>query len=327
MRFKFLISYLIAVFIIFGATSPSSARAAAGDISADMVPADPAPGENVTITLSSYLYNLDSVLISWSVNSKNSSSGVGDKSFSVTAPSAGAETDVTAIVATSDGNFEKTITIRPAIMVLLWQADDSYTPPFYEGKALPTPQSEIKVVALPQIQSSAGMVDPNSMLYTWQKDYDNQQDASGYGKNSFIYNSDYLDSLNNISVTASTLDQKYSADANVNIAAYQPEIVFYKDDANLGTLWENALSDGQKIEGSETIEAAPYFISPKDIRIPFLTWNWTINGNPVNAPSFTPNLMPVQTQPGVSGASAISLTINNTDEIFETATKGISVSF
>jgi len=33
-------------------------------------------------------------------------------------------------------------------MVLLWQADDSYVPPFYEGKALPSPNSEIKVVAM-----------------------------------------------------------------------------------------------------------------------------------------------------------------------------------
>jgi hypothetical protein len=318
---------LIAVFIILGAISPSAAKAAASDISVNMVPANPAPGDNVSITLSSYLYDLNTVSISWSVNGKNSSSGVGDKSFSVTAPAAGAVTTVTAVVATSDGNFTETATIRPAMMVLLWQADDSFVPPFYEGKAMPTPESEVKVIALPQIKTGAGNVDPSTMLYTWQKDYDNQADASGYGKNSFIYNSDYLDSLNNISVTAATLDQKYSADANVNIATYQPEIDFYKNDTNMGTLWENALADGHKIAGSEVIEADPYFISPKDIRIPFLTWNWTINGNPVNTPSFTPNLMPVQTQTGVSGTSAISLTINNTNEIFETASKSINVNF
>jgi hypothetical protein len=326
-KFKFLLPYLIAIFAISEVLFPFKAKAAESDISVSMSPENPAPGESTSISLSSYLYDLNSVLISWSVDGKNNVSGIGQKTFFVNAPSAGGETTVIATVATSDGNLEKTITIRPVSLVLLWQADDSYTPPFYEGKALPSPQSEIKVVAMPEIKNGSSEVNPQSMLYDWQEDYNNQPDSSGYGKNYFIYESDYLDSTDNISVTASTLDQKYSADANLNITTTQPKILFYNQDPNLGTLWENALVDGNKIAGAEVIEAAPYFISPKDIRIPLLSWNWSINDNPVTVPIYAENLLPIQTQAGVSGTSKIDLTINNTAEIFETVSKEINVNF
>jgi len=165
------------------------------------------------------------------------------------------------------------------------------------------------------------------MVYAWQQDYTNNPDGSGYGKNSFVYSGDYLDSSNNIDVTASTLDQSYSSEASIDIGTNGPKNRIYKNDDNLGTLWENALKTGIKYKAVRFIEAAPYFISPADIRIPLLTWSWSINGSPVNVPIFSQNLMPIQTQAGVSGTSKIDLTINNSDEIFETASKEINVNF
>jgi hypothetical protein len=171
------------------------------------------------------------------------------------------------------------------------------------------------------------MVDPNNLVYAWKQDYTNRQENSGYGKNSFIYTSDYLENSNNIEVTASTTDQKYSSEASLNIGMTQPKIIFYKNDVNLGTIWEQALADGHKIQGDEVIEAAPYFISPKDIRIPTLTWSWSINDSFVNILGLRKNLMPLKVQTGVSGTSKIKLEINNNDKIFETASKEINVEF
>ena len=108
----------------------------------------------------------------------------------------------------------------------------------------------------------------------------------------------------------------------------QPKILFYKNDANLGTIWEQALVDGHKIQGDEILEAAPYFISPKDIRIPTLIWNWSINDNSVNiADYFRQNLIPLKTQNGVSGTSKIKLEVRNSNKVFENASKEINVEF
>jgi len=327
MRSRFL-SFLIIVIIISGTFLPFKAKAASSiGISVNLAPENPAPGENVNITLSSYTNDLDSVLISWSMNGKNVSSGIGKKSFSLNAPRAGEETRVIATTSLPDGAVDTNIVIRPVVMVLLYQAEDSYVPPFYKGKALPSPDSLVKVVALPEIKSGSVMVNPNNMTYLWKKDYTNNPDGSGYGKNSFTYVNDYLEDSNNIGVTASTLDQKYSSTASIDIGMTKPKIIFYKNDINMGTLWDQALSDGHKIIDSEVLVAAPYFISPGDIRIPTLTWDWFINDETVNAPILKQNTMPLQVQAGTSGTSKIRLEINNTEKIFESAVKEINVEF
>ncbi|MFA6353976.1 MAG: hypothetical protein WCW93_03535 [Candidatus Paceibacterota bacterium] len=327
MRFK-LLSFLITAIIISGTLLPFKVTAVSSvGISVNIAPENPAPGEEVDITLKSYNYDLDSVLISWSVNGKNISSEIGKKSFSLNAPKAGEETSVIATVSLPDGATDTRITIRPSVMVLLYQAKDSYVPPFYKGKALPSPDSTIKVVALPEIKSGSSLLDPKNMTYTWKKDDTNNPNGSGYGKNSFTYVNDYLEDSNIVGVTATTIDQKYSSTANINIGTIKPKIVFYKNDTNLGTLWDQALFDGHKIISSEILVAAPYFISPGDIRIPLLTWDWFINNETVTPPIYRKNTMPLMVQTGTSGTSKIRLEINNIEKIFESATKEINVEF
>lgn len=331
MRSRFLLLNLnagVLIIIILGIFLPFKAKAAASsDILINVAPENPNPNENVNVTLKSYVNDLNSVLISWSVDGKKISAEIGKKSFSLKAPNAGGETNVTASISLPDGAVEKKITIRPAAMVLLWQAKNSYTPPFYRGKALPSPDSPVKVVALPEVRSGSGLVNPKNMTYLWKQDYNNNQDSSGYGKNSFTYINDYLEDSNNISVTASTIDQKYSSAASIDIGMTNPKILFYKNDARLGTIWEQALGDSHKIIGGEIIEATPYFISQKSIRTPVLTWDWFINDQRVNPPIYRKNTMPLKAQSGVSGTASIKLEINNKEKIFESATKEIIVSF
>lgn len=302
-------------------------NATSNNILVSVTPPNPAPYENTVIALKSYENNLDGVLISWSLDGKTVSSGIGKKSFSITAPAAGVEANIVAIISLPDGAIETKVTIRPNVMVLLWQADDSYVPPFYRGKALPTPDSEVKVVAMPEIRSGSGNVSPQNMIYYWKKDYTNSVDGSGYGKNFFLYINDYLEDSNNISVVASTVDQKYSSNASINIGTKQPKILFYKNDNNLGTVWDKILADPHKIQEEETVEAVPYFISPKEIQNPTLVWNWFINDSPVNLTSLKKNLMPLQVEAGTHGTSKLRLNIENQDKIFQTTNKEINVEF
>ncbi len=324
---KFLFIFLFILFSGFLAFSLNTNAASPSSISVDINPENPAPNENVTITLSSYASNLDSVDITWSVNNKSTLSGIGKKSFSINAPGVGGEISVTAIIALPDGNIEKRVTIRPSVMIMLWEATDSYVPPFYKGKAMPTMDSEIKIVAMPEIRTSSGIVNPKNMTYSWKKDYMNEQGASGYGKNYFIYVNDYLEDSNTIGVTTSTIDQNYSSSASIEVGVYQPKILFYKNDASLGTVWEHALPNGHKIVGEEIIEAAPYFISPGDIRIPTLLWSWFINDSLVSTIGLSKNLMPVKVPEGTTGASKIRLEINNVYKLYENTTKEIDVIF
>lgn len=322
MKLKLLL--LIATFMLFGTVVNAQVSS---DILVNVAPPNPAPSENTSITLRSYVNNLDTVLISWSVDGKTIASGIGKKSFSTKAPVAGGEMSVVATISLPDGAIDTKIIIRPSVMILLWQANDSYVPPFYKGKALPTESSEIKVVAMPEVRNSSGNIPSQNMTYYWKKDYTNNVDGSGYGKNFFIFTNDYLENSNNISVTASTVDQKYSSDASIDIGTIQPKILFYKNDLNLGIIWEHSLLDSHKIQGLETVEAMPYFISPQEIQTPTLVWSWFINDSLVNLTGLKKNSIPLQVQNGVSGTAKLRLNIENKDKIFQTASKEINIEF
>lgn len=327
-KIRFLFIFSIIYIILFGYLFiPNTKAATPSSLLINVAPENPAPFENTTITLNSYASNLDSVLITWYVNGKTSLSGIGKKTFTTKAPDAGKETSIKVSVYLPEGNIETNIVLRPSVMVLLWQADDSHVPPFYKGKALATPESRIKVVAMPEIRDGKNIVSPQNMTYSWKNNYENNVDGSGYGKNYFTFSNDYLDDSSTISVTAQTVDQKYSSSANISINNTNPEIIFYKKDSVLGTIWEKDVEDGHQITDTEVIQAEPYFISPKQVTHPFLVWNWYINDNMINVSEFRKNSIPLKVQPDIHGTSTIKLEINNTNKIFETAKKEINVQF
>jgi hypothetical protein len=321
--------FLILCLILFStAALPTKTQAVSpSTISVAVAPENPSPGEDTLITLSSYASNLDSVLISWFVNGAKNSSGTGQKSLTVKAPGSGSETRVRAVINLPDGAIEKNISVKSSVMVLLWQANDSYVPPFYRGKAMPTIGSDIKVVAMPELRQRGAAVNPQNMTYSWQRNYTNDAEGSGYGKNFFLYTNDYLENSDTIGVTASTLDGQAASRADISIGTVQPHIAFYKNDSSLGTLWEQALFDGYKIRGGETVLAEPYFIAPKEIHSPSLIWNWFINDTLVDVYGYRRNLLPLRVEDNTTGVSRLRLEIESSDQILETASKEISVEF
>jgi hypothetical protein len=323
-------SLLLVIFVIFTISFFSSSPLFANletDISIDATPINPNPNENVTIKLTSFALNLDSAAIRWTVNGKNILSGTGKKSISTNVGSAGSSTMVSATITVPEGTVEKKIVLRPNTLTLLWQATDSYVPPFYKGKALPTSGSEIKVVAMPEVRIAGNMVNPSNLTYAWRKDYSNDQEGSGYGKNSFIYSNDYLDDTNSISVTVSTIDQNYNADESITVSSVTPQIYFYRKDPVIGVIWDKAILNNHTISGEEVLLAAPYFISPKIIWNPRLIWNWFINDNLVNNADVPSNTLPIKATQGTSGTSKIRLEIDNKDKLYQNVSKEINIQF
>jgi hypothetical protein len=326
MFLKNLIKYSLLIVATFAAGVTFAASPTG--IALTVAPQNPLPGESTTITLNSFAYNLDIVKISWLVSGVKAGEGVGKKTFTVTAPSVGKEIIVTAQIALPDGIVEVSASVRPNTMALLWQATDSYVPPFYKGKALPVLGSEIKIVALPEIRSGSNTVNPKNMTYDWKFNYENDAASSGYGKNSYIYTQDYLENTSVIGVTATTLSQNGGAEGDISIGSYLPKILFYKKDTNLGIIWENSLTNNHRVINEEVLVAAPYFISPKNLWHPTLSWNWSINGQSApTSDSVHPNLLPVKAETGISGNANIGLQINNTEKLFESTSQSINVQF
>ena len=119
-------------------------------------PEIPGAYTEATINLSTVSYDLSRANIQWIVNNKEVESGFGKSFVSIKTGGAGVETVVSAIITFGSTSTTKRLIIRPSEVKLLWQAIDSYIPPFYKGKALPSSEGLLKFVAIPNLKDQNG---------------------------------------------------------------------------------------------------------------------------------------------------------------------------
>jgi len=290
-------------------------------------PQYPNPGQEVRATLNTRVTNLDKANISWSVNNQELARGIGMKSFSFKVGNAGIPTILSIIIDTFDGqSLTKSATITPAGVDILYEAYDSYVPPFYKGKALVPKQGTFKVVAIPNLINQTGKVNPLNLSYSWIKDGSIVSKSSGWGKNYFIFQNSYLDRENTIEVKVSDIAGGTNASKKINLSTVNPKIMFYKYDPLSSTERGPTLRNGLFInEEGSTIIAEPYFFSPKDLSSSDLIFDWYIGGEKIRTPDIK-NILSIKPQ-GDYGSSAIKLIINNKKTLLQRMEKQINVSF
>lgn len=297
------------------------------DITVKVNPQIPGPNEDTTITLSSFIINLDKSDVQWIVDGKSVRSGTGDKSFMVTTGGVGSTITVVAIIKTPNTpTITKQVILRPAEIDILWEAIDSYVPPFYRGKTMPASESRIKVAAIPNMKNATGgALKSTDLVYTWKRNFSTIQANSGFAKNSFTFTNSYLNPKEDISVIVSGVSNNTTADASITITPVAPKILFYEQSPLYGTRYQTALTQAFTMNTNETgLVAEPYYFSSKNISNPDLTYAWTVNNSKVTSP-YPKNILPVQK--GTTGGSAkVNLSIESMSKLFQTASRTLYVN-
>lgn len=287
-------------------------------------PTNPSPGQSVSLTVSSSEIDINLSNIEWSVDGKSLQKGTGLKTFSATAPANGKSLTVSVRVTPRNGTpIDASTTFSPADMDLIWEATDSYVPPFYKGKALPVKQSAVKVVAIPNVRTAAGaMVKPSDFSFAWKKDGQNMQGSSGFGVSSFSYINQILQDTNRVDVAASTFGK--SVDGGIVVPYFEPKLLFYTSDSLTGTKHQSALQNGYRSTGAQlSIVLEPYFLPKRWRTDPNTTLVWKLNGQAVNAKD-RQNLS-VNTS-GETGSFTVTAAYNETKRLFRSFTKTLTVT-
>lgn len=297
------------------------------DIVVDINPETPEPNKEVTISLNSYSISLDQMYIEWQEGNIISLAGYGEKTFHFTTGSIG-ETNVIKLTIKDkqDGSilYNKTIVTKPGDMDLLWQAVDSYVPPFYKGKILPTTEGLVKITALPSFKIGNKIVSPKNVVYQWRRNYNAIPEGSGYGKNVLSLKQSYLNNEEKIEVTATETTGGGVVKSSLVIKPYDPKIIFYEKDPLLGVLYNQGLYNSATLSRlDKTLIASPYFVSSKDPNNSDLTYTWSLNGSDLSTPS-TPNQI-VLRGTDQTGTATLNLLIESASKLFLSAKKSINL--
>ncbi len=297
------------------------------DIFVQINPEVPEPGQSVKVTMGSYVFSLDELYVEWQENGVTKLVGFGEKIFKFNAGKIG-ETKVVSVLVrnTKEGDiiYKKQIVSKPSGLDIIWQATDSYTPPFYKGKALPSTEGIVKIIALPTFQVGTKIVSPKDVIYNWKRNYNLVAQASGYGKNVISIKQSYLTDEERISVVANEPSEGGTANGSLLIKPFDPKIIFYKKDPLLGIDFSTGINTETSLSTNDTtLVAIPYFISPLNILDSDLQYTWKLNDSEINTPTIKNQLVLRGTQdPGVA---TLELVIESAKKLFLTVKKEISL--
>ena len=296
------------------------------DIAVNLSPESPGPNQNVNITLESFSTNLNKATFVWSEGGKQKLTGVGKTKFSFTTGEIGTKTEISVyIIVEEGGRIDKKISIEPAQVDMLWEAIESYAPPFYKGKTMASGESKVKVIALPV--DSDRTVKPETKVYNWKKNYVVDQPSSGYGKYFFINRNSYLDMSDNVGVSVSALSGSGGGVGSLVLSYIKPEILFYENNPAYGPMYNRLLNNGFSLKKGETnIVAEPFYFTERDGSVisSNLKYAWKINNQMIDTPA-TPNRLTVRSS-GDSGIAKVNLEITNTMTLFQEAKGNMEIT-
>lgn len=287
-------------------------------------PKSPGPNEPVRITIESYLSDLQKATMEWSLNGKVVSRGIARTVFNFQNGPSGKPTVVSVTITTNMGKvITKEFSFSPVGVTILWEAD-TYTPPFYKGKALMVPQARVRVAAVPDT-ASTGTLGAGNLVYTWEKDGTVYTSASGYGKNVFSFVGPIPLTQTNVRVTVSSMDDTMNSEMRVYVPLSRPLILFYEKHPLLGILYNKPLSTEFSLDKKEfSISAEPYFFSNEDSETPTIKYGWAVNGSSVQNYG---REITLRNDAGIKGDSAVSLAMRGINRTFQNASRDLKVHF
>ncbi len=312
-------TFLSFLFLISITATPFFALAQAprgtDPLNVTVTPQAPAPGVQTTITLTSTPIDLGRAIFIWSVNGSPKQSGPGIRTFSFTMGKATENTVVSVDIQPANGTpFSRTFTFRPGNVTLLWEAD-TYSPPWYRGKSIYTPGSDMRIVAVPSIIDEQGNTIPsNQLIYRWQIGGDPYADRSGLGRNTLYVTGNQLEGDQDIAVDILRSNGLRSAHAEITIPAEAPQLLLYKNDPLRGTLYNQALTGTVQLTDTETtILAEPYFLSG-GVRQPNLVlYEWALNDNDITPQAKDQYLVTLRQSAGQSGQAKLTASMQNSN--------------
>ena len=280
-------------------------------------PASPTPGQSITVSITSYSANLDTAAITWAVDGKKYSTGVGKTSINITAPALGKTTQVVVDIQTSTGaDIEKTLSISSGIVDIVWESS-GYNPPFYQGKVPFVFQNTATFTAIPQLLDRSGkLIDPANLIYQWKENTFALGSQSGYGKQSVQVTSSIVSGPIRMLVDVTSPDGFAHGEAQFTLQPVAPSIVFYQDDPLYGVLYNSAINTTLRLIHNQTkVVAAPYGF---DISAPGLAYTWSINGTAQS--SLTGRSAVLGANGGDKGSSNVDLSMQNSgNDILQSA--------
>lgn len=317
---------VLAVGLVLFTLFPSFAHAQVGAGSAPTAelvvePDFPEPESSVTVSLSAYSMNTTAANITWTVDGVAVAGSQNARSITLQTGKIGKKTTVTAAVRLPGGTqFTVRKDIVPSSVDIIIESS-TYVPSFYRGRALPSSESAVRVIAVPILGTA---VNPSDLTYRWEYGGSVLLDGPVKGKQSVtVLVSSYSGGY--IQVTVFDKNGWAVASRAISLEETPPELHFYEENPLRG-LSQLALTDSFSLIGDETvIHGEPYFMNT-NLGSRSVTFNWKIDGSSTLTNNADPHTITLR-RTGGSGKAEIGLRALTTTKIPQYVDGGFMINF
>jgi len=296
-------------------------------ITVTVLPKVPAPNEKVSIKIESYSTDLNMAYFVWKVDGKVSLEGTGKKAFSFFAPNSGTSATISVSAKKAEGGYlERSFNFSPADVDIIYEAN-TYTPPFFKGKALLTSESTAKFIAMPNFVENGKVTNPNELVYKWSLNGTVDAQNSGYGKRVYEKQGSLIQRPFSVNLEVSSLKSNIKAKGSVGVDFVYPELVIYENNPVLGIVFENAVKGNFILERPEIeFQSVPFYFDTAQKDSSFVDYTWKMNGEEIEVGSKSSSIK-FRNETGEEGLSIVSLNAQHFNKILQVATTGVQLNF
>ncbi len=213
--------------------------------------------------------------------------------------------------------------VNDSYVDILWEAD-SYTPPFYKGKALKVGPQSVKFVAMARVFDDSGRIISNSNLYyKWKLSGRVVGSVSGLGQESVVIGTSLRSSQVSVEIWSGDQETMY-VEGSTLVKDSEPEILVYKNDPLMGVLFNKVLDDSVINEEEIKVTAFPYYFTTISSSGSNLDWTWRLNNNRVSSGVGISSL--VFRKEGSGGRALFSVEVENIKNVFQDTKKSFIVN-
>lgn len=201
---------------------------------------------------------------------------------------------------------------------VLWESPDSYTPPFYKGKGLPSDESTIRVTAISE------SFNPKTTTYTWTHNGKILSNASGINKTSFIFTHNIFNNTEDIGVSLHAGGEIGDAADIASITPGTPSLVVYEKRDGMVDYTHGYTNTFDLKYAGTTLRVEPFFFSiPKN---PFkdLSIAFTLGGD---TPDTQRALEIPIIKPDTGGTSILKSMIQSKNSNWQSASLTTQINF
>lgn len=265
------------IFISIIAIITSPAFAFAGDFAHVTYSGSADPGGSVRAKVTSSYMDPGEANVVWYADGVYLGKGPATQDMQINLGALGTATKVTALITYRGAQYKEEISVLPAVVDVLWEARTA-TPPFYRGKAIPSHNSVVRLMAIPRF-SANGKDEPSYAQYLWTMD-NKAQVGRGVSRDSVQVLGGWPDSSTSIGVKVAAGDNAIGH--SVAVPSHAPVPLFYETSPTEGVLTEHSfVSTVERPDQHLSLLLVPFGISLADVKKDRILYSWSLGGKEV----------------------------------------------